>query len=599
MTIRRTLLLSFLVVSLLPTVVLTFLAFIQARDALEKEIARNLLAQASSAMAQIDWMLFERMENVRVWSHLEALQDVRISDLDKRASRVLADLKAGHEVYDHIFCTNREGKIVATSEQRLLGQQIAQQAAWLTVAFPGTVVSLAPLVFTPTTGEARLTLQAPIVDAFHPGELLGVLYAVFDWNQIFLILDDIERNAAAPEGGRRAALIDHQGRIIGASSLLRRQGLLFSAILASSPLISHARGGAMTTDGKALQLPEVLIGASPSQGYQHFQGFGWSTLVIQPTPQAFTAIHRMGGAFLLLLALTGMSAIGASLWIAARLARPLLQLTDFTRRFTHGQLLAASPQTGPQEVRELATAFLQMIQDLEQSREDLIRAAKLAVVGEMAAAMAHEVRTPLGILRTSAQMLQREPGLSAEAEEMAGFIVSETDRLNRLISTLLDLARPRPPVFQREDVHLIIRRAIELLAQRASRRKIRIEEALNAQRSVFSCDGEQLLQVFLNLILNALQILPEGGVIQVRTECFQDQLCIDIADNGPGIAQENRQRIFDPFFTTRMDGIGLGLTIVQQIVRTHEGEISVHDNPGGGVCFSLSLPYRRSNAGND
>src|SRR5262252_2609655 len=102
MTIRRTLLFSFLVVSLLPTAVLTFLAFVQARTALEKEIARNLLAQASTAMAQIDWMLFERMENVRIWTQLEVLQEIRIGDIDKRVSRVLADLKIGHEVYDQI-----------------------------------------------------------------------------------------------------------------------------------------------------------------------------------------------------------------------------------------------------------------------------------------------------------------------------------------------------------------------------------------------------------------------------------------------------------------------------------------------------------------
>ena len=241
MTIRRTLLLSFLAVSLAPTAVLTFLAFIQARGALEKEIARNLFAQASTAMAQIDWMLFERMANVRAWSRLEALQEIRIDDIDKRVSHVLFDLKAGHEVYDHIFCTNLEGKIVAASDQRLLGQHVASRLVWLTMSFPGTVVSLEPFPASLPEQGARLTLQAPIADVFHPEELLGALYAVFDWDQIFLILDGIEQNSTTPEGGRRAVLLDQEGRIIAADSLLRQQKFLSSSVLASYFLEKHGK----------------------------------------------------------------------------------------------------------------------------------------------------------------------------------------------------------------------------------------------------------------------------------------------------------------------------------------------------------------------
>jgi hypothetical protein len=112
MTIRRTLLFSFLAISLLPTVALTFLSFIQARGTLEAEIARNLLFQASTAMTQIDGMLFERLANVRTWTGLEVMQEIRIGDVDKRVSHMLADLKAGHEVYDLLFCTTADGNVV-------------------------------------------------------------------------------------------------------------------------------------------------------------------------------------------------------------------------------------------------------------------------------------------------------------------------------------------------------------------------------------------------------------------------------------------------------------------------------------------------------
>ncbi len=232
-----------------------------------------------------------------------------------------------------------------------------------------------------------------------------------------------------------------------------------------------------------------------------------------------------------------------------------------------------------------------MMHDLEHSREELIRAAKLAVVGEMAATMAHEVRTPLGILRSSAQMLQRESHLSPEGHEMTRFIVGETDRLNRLVSTLLESARPRPPEFALRDVHPIIEHALELLTQRAAQRQITLTVELHATRSILLCDGEQLLQVILNLVLNALQILPEDGAVVVRSATDAEHLIVEVADNGPGIPPEIRIRVFDPFFTMREGGMGLGLTVVQQIINAHSGTIIISESSQGGVCFRCAFPY--------
>jgi len=335
---------------------------------------------------------------------------------------------------------------------------------------------------------------------------------------------------------------------------------------------------------------EVLVGYAHSRGYQAFQGFGWSTLVIQPTPQAFTPVWQVRLSFLLLLTFTGAIAVGVSFFIASRIARPILQLADLSRHFARRGTAAKLPPAGGGEVGELTQAFGQMMQDLERSREDLIRAAQLAVVGEMAATMAHEVRTPLGILRSSAQMLRREPQLSPEGQEMAGFVISEADRLNRLIATLLECARPRPPAFQAQDIHAIIRRAVELLAQRAARRRIRIVTEFQATPSTLSCDGEQLVQVFLNLLLNSLQMLPEGGEVLVRTTADPERLTVAVADNGPGIPPDMHERVFDPFFTKREGGIGLGLTVVQQIVRTHGGYVTVSDSVQGGACFLCVFP---------
>jgi signal transduction histidine kinase len=237
--------------------------------------------------------------------------------------------------------------------------------------------------------------------------------------------------------------------------------------------------------------------------------------------------------------------------------------------------LAEPAKVGQGDVGELTESFQQMIRELEQSRDNLVRATKLAVVGEMAATMAHEVRTPLGIMRSSAQMLQREPCLSETGREMLDFILSENDRLNRLISSLLDCARPRQLNFKPHGLHAIAKRVVDLLGIQAQRKDIRLSCEFEAGDDRLRCDEEQILQVLLNLVLNAIQILGPGGEVTLRTFDTDQGLVLNVDDNGPGIAESERLKVFDPFFTQREGGIGLGLTVVQQIIRAHGAEITV------------------------
>ncbi len=221
-----------------------------------------------------------------------------------------------------------------------------------------------------------------------------------------------------------------------------------------------------------------------------------------------------------------------------------------------------------------------------------MRAGKLAVVGEMAAVMAHEVRTPLGILRSSAQLLERQPDPGERVRELTGYIVSETDRLNRLVTLLLECASPRPPDFKLHDLHEIADNVLNLLAARAEKKAVRLVRELAADDALLSCDREQMTQVFLNLVLNALQLVPAGGRVGIRTRIDGEMLVVQVLDEGPGIPGELRQRVFDPFFTRREGGVGLGLTVVQQIVQVHHGDIRATEGPWGGACFELRFLRR-------
>jgi signal transduction histidine kinase len=338
----------------------------------------------------------------------------------------------------------------------------------------------------------------------------------------------------------------------------------------------------------------VTVGYERSRGFQHFSGFGWTTLVVQPSNLAFIPVQHMALVFLALLAFTSAFAVGLSLLVTGRIARPIATLTSFTRQFMREKILPPAPKEVGGEVGELTTAFVQTVRDLDQSRADLVRASKLAVLGELAAVMAHEIRTPIGILRSSAQMLAREPELSPEAQELTGFIESETERLNRLVTTLLDSARPRAPKLQPADLNVIIRHSVDLLAAQADKKAISINLNLDSQHPLIEVDAEQMTQVLLNLVLNALQILPIGGQVEVSTRENAGKLFVEIADDGPGIPQEELARVFDPFFTKREGGVGLGLAVVQQIVAAHDGEIHAGKSALGGALFTINLPMKEN-----
>jgi signal transduction histidine kinase len=187
-------------------------------------------------------------------------------------------------------------------------------------------------------------------------------------------------------------------------------------------------------------------------------------------------------------------------------------------------------------------------------------------------------------------MLSREPTLSPEAQELTGFIESETERLNRLVTTLLDSAKPRLPKLQPADMHHIIAHSADLLATQADKKGIRISLHLECPHPIVEADEEQMTQVLLNLVLNALQILPHGGEVAISTHQDMHGLVMEIADNGPGIAPDEIGRVFDPFFTKREGGVGLGLAVVQQIVAAHGGEIRAGQSKMGGALFTITFP---------
>jgi len=550
--IRFILLGAFLLVGLLPTMLVTGMAFFEARGALKTEIKHDTQTRATATVDEIDRIMFERLHNTASWSQLEIMQDVRIDDLDKRLSKFLSDLKYSyHDIYHELYVVDNKGIVIASSNAESIGKQSPHYSDWLSTKIQGNNIHIAPIM------QEQLNISADIKDAFD-GNKLGTLVTVFNWSQITNILE------GAVSGRSGAALLDGNNKVLS-----------------------------MTAHWSDIQTKEKLSTSSKSRGYQGYNGFKWHVVIAEYRLDALAPIQQMAYIFIGLLIATIILASLIAFPVATALTQPLVKLTAFANNFIREPSNALPPSTShlvePVEITALSNAFSKMINDLERSKENLTRAAKLAVVGEMAAAMSHEVRTPLGILRSSAQVLLREPNISEEGREVCGFIISETERLNKLVSALIDSARPRSPDFKHTDLAELAQQCAAMLRMQAENKKIELICEAN-EKAIALCDVEQITQVLLNLLLNAIQVLQDNGKIILKVTSSIDQVLITVSDNGPGIPVEHRNQVFEPFFSKRRGGIGLGLAIVKQIVMANHGNISVHQSNLGGAEFRLQLP---------
>lgn len=224
--------------------------------------------------------------------------------------------------------------------------------------------------------------------------------------------------------------------------------------------------------------------------------------------------------------------------------------------------------------------------------DEKLEREKAMLLSEMAPVIAHEIRNPLGSIKGAAQVLQTEAA-TEEHSKLLNVIIEETNRLNGVVSQFLDYARPHTSRIQTQDINAIIRRAISIISANRLTDNIMISSELNEGLPAAPVDEEQILQVILNISLNAMEAMPEGGTLTFRTTKMEtsvgDAVGISIRDTGGGIPTEDIKNIFKPFYTTKERGVGLGLAICQRIVKEHGGVIRVKSLPGQGSVFFIRL----------
>lgn len=265
--------------------------------------------------------------------------------------------------------------------------------------------------------------------------------------------------------------------------------------------------------------------------------------------------------------------------------------------FAHGRIIpisvSASRIVNEEDMFVGHVLILRDMGELRRLQAEVRRQEKLAALGGLAAGVAHEIRNPLSSIKGLATYFAAKFTDGSHDRQLAQVMTQEVDRLNRVISELLEFARPTDIKKQPTDINLLLSHSLQLIAQDADAKQILIRPRLSDGRCQAVVDPDRISQCLLNLYLNAIQAMPTGGTLAVTSEPVDDdQLRIRIEDNGSGIAADDMDKIFDPYFTTKPKGTGLGLAIVHKIIEAHEGHIQVESTPGKGTRFTLTLACR-------
>ncbi len=255
-------------------------------------------------------------------------------------------------------------------------------------------------------------------------------------------------------------------------------------------------------------------------------------------------------------------------------------------------ILAFRERIQRRRLEETSTELAEAYQRLQTTFEQLRRADRLAALGELSAGIAHEIRNPLGSIKGSIEILESEISEGHPKHEFIEIIKEETSRLNGLVQEFLEFARPPRPSIAAASLNDLIGGTISLVAKEAEQSGIQISEELDQTMPPLSLDSDQIRQVLLNVLLNAIQAMDRGGQLSIRShyEGRNSRAVVEVSDTGPGVAPDQLEHIFDPFFSTKSNGTGLGLSISHQLVENHGGRIIAVSNPDRGLTLRIELP---------
>ncbi len=478
---------------------------------------------------------------------------------------------------------------------------------------------------TRVTSGMMIKAAAPV---FNPGgRFLGVLTGGVLLNRNYDIVDKV-RTTVFKEGvykGREVGTVTiFQDDVRVSTNVKNADGSRAITTRVSAQVAEQVLGRGATWRGRAFVVNDYYISAYAPLPDGEGKTIGMLYVGTLERPYTDT-LWRSLFVFLGIAFLGVVLVSGVAITVAARISRPIHAMAVAAQRVARGDYSQKVDASAPGEVGDLADSFNRMTSELARANQELrewgenlerkveqrtaelkaiqahlLQAEKLAAIGKLAAGVAHEINNPLtGILTNASLMLEDLPTGDERREELQT-IVDETLRCRKIVRGLLDFARQTKPQKEALSLNQVIEDVLALVRNQASFRNIAIETRLDPALPEIAADRDQLRQVMLNIVLNAAEAMNGDGSITVSSRSVPERQAAElrVADTGPGIPDDVRDKLFEPFFTTKASGTGLGLAIAYGIVQSHGGTITVDREPGRGTRITLELPIDwRGNGG--
>jgi two-component system NtrC family sensor kinase len=453
-----------------------------------------------------------------------------------------------------------------------------------------------------TSGMALIS-AVPVYSS--TGEFIGIIYGGKLLNRHYLIVDKIKDVVFQGEV--------YKGKDIGTATIFQND-------LRISTNVRTSDGERAIGTIIAANVYDKVLGMGESYYDRAFVVNNWYLTAYEPIKditrkvigilyvgileEKYTDMRKRAITTFLAIVLIGMgSAIAVSHYLSRTILKPLNAMVYASRQIAKGNLNYRVKDSTGDELGELGSAFNTMASSLrerdeqlkEYTRQQIMRSERLATLGQLSAGVAHEINNPLTGVLTYVRLIKKR--LDKRGDEDGDFrryldkVEKETERCSTIVKNLLDFARQSEPNLKSVDINLIINESLDLLEHKIRLQNVEVEKGFGSVPRL-TADFAQLQQVFMNLIINAVEAMDKGGKLIISTKVLNElkMVEIDFIDTGVGIPKENLSQIFDPFFTTKTKGTGLGLSVVFGIISRHKGEIDVKSDVGKGTIFTIRLP---------
>ncbi|MEK6776500.1 MAG: ATP-binding protein [bacterium] len=626
--IRAKLILAFLTIGLIPVLVLGSFSLTSSKKALQNSAIMQVHSALTAKVERIQDALRHAEKDLRLLSQSPSLitfaefypgNVVGRNNLNRMLIRSLEDLAEENPLYSQILLLNPKGEQVL---------RVFRRDGKLMIQGPDPSLNFSKEDFfwkalDTSRGEIIIT-SSPLGSMEGKDDLQTLIYstAIYDRGHtqkgiltLRFLVKDIARLASSGEDALgNTYLMDHHGGFLYNIDNNTQYPILggFPGTLdepAIQKILSGHEGLIAEEKNRILSYAPIFPGISESDNF-------WVMVIDLSRSVVYAPVRR----FLLFLGIMviALAVIGTLLGITAshHLIRPILMLHKGAQLIAKGDFDHKITVQTNDEIEDLAVQFNLMAQRLKESRRRLIQwnedlqqevekrtqqlfqADKMAALGGLSAGIAHEIGNPLASMKTNIQLLNEKLGEQNVHSIFLKRILNEIDRLSKFFKTFSSFARPVKPQLAPCDIRQIIREVILFVKKEAETHGVELREAYEHHLPLVQVDFQRMQQVFLNLFLNAIQAMPQGGAITISVHAQKEdvvdatsseKVMITVSDTGQGIPESLRPKIFEPFFTTKPNGMGLGLSITHQIVMENHGAISMESFPEKGTTFSILL----------